>query len=237
LASKTYSILTDSIIVIIPARKNSVRLPNKHTLKIGDKSLIDMTSQQIVNSGLKLRCIMSTDCEDIAEAGRQKGWEVPHLRPDHLSTSTSSSVSVIEHELKHIKQADKKLPNLILLLQLTSPLRTGQHIRQAVETIRKDPTVNAVVSMRKIKIPPIHTYIKSQNSRFAKQSSIENGDHFLVPNGAIYLIRTTVFESMKTLFPKNISPLIMNDTESLDIDTWADWAQLKFFIENHENKF
>ena len=114
MANKTYNILTESIIAIIPARKNSVRLLNKHTLKIGNKSLIDMTSQQIVNSDLKLRCIMSTDCKDIAEVGRQKGWEVPHLPPDHLSASTSSSVSVIEHELGHLKQVDQKLPDLVL---------------------------------------------------------------------------------------------------------------------------
>lgn len=195
-----------------------------------------MTSQQILNSDLKLRCVMSTDCANLAEKGRQKGWEILSLRPDDLSTSTASTVSVIEHTLELIKKSDKKLPNLILLLQLTSPLRNAQHIQQAVETIRNDQTVDAVVSMRRVKIPPIHTYIKPQNTRFAKPLSNENGDHFLIPNGAIYLIRTDVFESMKTLFPKNISPLIMNDNDSLDIDTWADWARLKFLIENSEKK-
>ena len=90
-----------------------------------------------------------------------------------------------------------------MLLQLTSPLRTGAIIRDAVEKILKDPNVDAVVSMRRINIPTANIFVECPNTAsYHPIKADESLRDFLVPNGAIYLIRTNVFEKTKTLFPK-----------------------------------
>ena len=97
-----------------------------------------------------------------------------------------------------------------------------------VEKILKDPNVDAVVSMRRINIPTANIFVECPNTAsYHPINANESLRDFLVPNGAIYLIRTNVFEKTKTLFPKNTIPLVMSDEESIDIDTATDWAQLK----------
>ena len=220
--------LNKPILAIIPARKGSKRLPNKHILEINKKNLIDMTADHITDSKLNIRVVMTTDSEQLIRLGKQKKWEVPYIRPASLSTPTASTVAVIQHTLKHLKTTEGMVPELLLLLQLTSPLRTGAIIRDAVEKILKDPNVDAVVSMRRINIPTANIFVECPNTAsYHPIKADESLRDFLVPNGAIYLIRTNVFEKTKTLFPKNTIPLVMSDEESIDIDTATDWAQLK----------
>ena len=228
---EAYNMLKKPILAIIPARKGSERLPNKHVLEINNKNLIDLTAEQITDSGLNVRTIMTTDSEQLIKLGKQKNWEAPYIRPAYLSTSTANTVSVIEHTLKHLKAAEGTLPELLLLLQLTSPLRTGAIIRKAVNKILKNQNLDAIVSMRRINIPPANTFVECSNkTSYRPLKANKNLRHFLVPNGALYLIRTDIFEKTKTLFPKNTSPLVMNDEESIDIDTAADWAQLRAIL-------
>ena len=74
------------ILIVIPARKNSKRLPNKNLLKVNKKSLIQRTidiAKQITD---KENIIISTDSSKIQKIAKQNQINVPWLRPKKLSS-------------------------------------------------------------------------------------------------------------------------------------------------------
>ena len=72
------------ILIVIPARKNSKRLPNKNLLKVNKKSLIQRTidiAKQITD---KENIIISTDSSKIQKIAKQNQINVPWLRPKNF---------------------------------------------------------------------------------------------------------------------------------------------------------
>jgi CMP-N-acetylneuraminic acid synthetase len=61
--------------------------------------------------------VVSTEDKEIAEVARKYGAEVIH-RPPELATDEASTLSVLQHVLKEIPNAD-----IVVLLQATSPIR------------------------------------------------------------------------------------------------------------------
>ena len=110
------------ILIVIPARKNSKRLPNKNLLKVNKKSLIQRTidiAKQITD---KENIIISTDSSKIQKIAKQNQINVPWLRPKKLSSDKASSENVVLHALNWYEKNFKKV-NCLLLLQPTSPFR------------------------------------------------------------------------------------------------------------------
>ena len=69
------------------------------------------------------RIIVSTDDTEIATIARAYGAEVPFLRPPSSSDDLASTESVIEHLVTWLLKNQITLPDQIVLLQPTSPIR------------------------------------------------------------------------------------------------------------------
>ena len=78
------------------------------------------------------RTIVSTDCKEIAEISKKCGAEII-IRPGHISTDISTTESAIQHVLTELKNANNYIPDIVVLLQLTSPLRKKNDIDGAIE--------------------------------------------------------------------------------------------------------
>ena len=124
------------IIGIIPARGGSKGIKLKNLVKLKKKPLLFYTVNASKNSSYKIRTIVSTDHEKIKNYALQIGAEVIK-RPKKLSGSTTSIESVIEHVLTYLEQKENYVPDLILLLQNTSPLRSAKHIDSAIKLFLK----------------------------------------------------------------------------------------------------
>ena len=110
------------ILIVIPARKNSKRLPNKNLLKVNKKSLIQRTidiAKQITD---KENIIISTDSSKIQKIAKQNQINVPWLRPKKLSSDKASSENVVLHALNWYEKILKRsivyyYYSLLLLLE------------------------------------------------------------------------------------------------------------------------
>jgi CMP-N-acetylneuraminic acid synthetase len=87
------------ILVLIPARGGSKRLPGKNIKLLGGKPLINWSIESILGISAVCDILVSTDDSEIAEIARQAGASVPWLRPANLSTDTASTVDVALHTL------------------------------------------------------------------------------------------------------------------------------------------
>lgn len=128
---------------IIPARAGSRGIPNKNITLCAGKPLIDWTLQAVNESFLVTHTILSSDSGSILNRGVAYFANNPiHgtmlSRPDHLAQDNTPTEPVIGHALEwaswHLlgNPGKQVYPDIIVLLQPTSPVRTGLDIDGAI---------------------------------------------------------------------------------------------------------
>ena len=138
--NKSYKILA-----IIPARKGSKGILSKNTKLINNKPLISWTIEAAKRSKYIDKIKISSDCLKVKEIANSYDINIENLRPDHLSTDSSSSDEVILHELKDSKNLQfedefKKIKfyqdeNIRLSSELLSTRVRNQTIKQNLDNI------------------------------------------------------------------------------------------------------
>jgi CMP-N-acetylneuraminic acid synthetase len=222
---------------IIPARGGSKRLPRKNIALLNRKPLIAYTIEAAISSKKLTRSIVSTDDEEIASVAKQFGAEVPFLRPTELAQDKSSVLDALNHALAHLERQGDRIDALVLL-QPTSPFRTGKHIDEAIALFESSDadTVTAVCHAREhpyyawtIEDDRLRPFFSLEKQMTARQDL----PPAFVENGSIYVVKRTVL-AKNTLYGHNILPYMMSSATAIDIDTFDDlhWAE---YILNRDN--
>ena len=79
--------------------------------------------------------MISTEDEEIAGVARQLGVEVPFLRPAHLAADETPMLDVLTDLVASLEQREQYRPDVLVLLQPTSPFRRAGHIDAAVDLL------------------------------------------------------------------------------------------------------
>ncbi len=136
-----------NILGIIPARGGSKGILRKNLYPLAGQPLIWYTFQAVRASMVLTRTILTTEDQEIAQYAMQQGIEVPFMRPLELAQDETPSLAVIQHALHAL--AKDFVPDVIVLLQPTAPLRQGCHIDEAVRLLLQQ-NAEAVVSVSPI---------------------------------------------------------------------------------------
>jgi CMP-N,N'-diacetyllegionaminic acid synthase len=123
------------ILVLIPARGGSKRLPDKNIRLLGGSPLIVWSINVAKNIPEICDTLVSTDSHEIAEIARNAGATVPWLRPSEMATDSASTTDVCLHALEWYENKHGKVDGL-LLLQPTSPFRSRDTILRGIELFR-----------------------------------------------------------------------------------------------------
>ena len=150
-------------LVIIPARSGSKGLPNKNILNLNNKPLISYTILAAKKVFDVKNIIVSTDCKKIKIESERLGIRVNSLRPDFLATDEASSLDVILYELKKYTKMNAE-PDVVILLQPTSPLRTSKNIEDAVKLY--DNHLDMVVSVKRSHSNPYFNLFEENKNGF-----------------------------------------------------------------------
>jgi len=97
---------------------------------------------------------VSTDSAEIAEIALKYRAEVPFLRPIEISQDDSTDLEFFQHFMKTLSQKGIKLPDRIVHLRPTTPLRETHIVNLAIEKIVADPTATSLRSVHPIHITP-----------------------------------------------------------------------------------
>lgn len=222
-------------LIIIPARGGSKGVPGKNWKLLCDKPLIKYTLEAALEVTSKNRILVSTDSEEIRKVAESLGIKVPKLRPKALATDTTSTYDVLLYEIK-ILENKKEFFDSFILLQPTSPFRSGEHIKEALTLF--DNNLDMVVSVKETKSNPYYV-LKEENS-----------DGFLIPskasnyirrqdipkvwelNGAIYIINTQSLKREPLNKFRKVKKFVMDEVSSHDIDTMLDWQVAEKLIKD-----
>ena len=125
------------IISIIPARGGSKSLPRKNLVEFLGEPLINKTIEQSINSEYIDKTIVSTDNQEIKQQSLKYNLEVID-RPKDISGDEATTESAMMHVLETLKNDEDYIPDIVILLQVTSPLRKNDDIDNKDTSIEKN---------------------------------------------------------------------------------------------------
>lgn len=219
------------ITAIVPARGGSKGLPGKNLLKLGRFTLLERAVLLAKTCPHIDRVVVSTDDDEMHKLAATHNAATPALRPAELARDTTTTAEVIRHL---IKQAD--IPaGWLLLLQPTSPLRTG-HDLQAMLELARQSNAKSVVSVVAHEEPRPEKLLKLNNGELEPYlGTLHEGPRQALPepyalNGAFYLIDRDLFLETGSFLPSGTKAFIMPPERSANIDAPADWQVLTAMI-------
>lgn len=216
-------------LALIPARGGSKGIPGKNLRLLGGRTLIDYAAAAARDSGVVDRAVLTTDSEQIAAIGRGAGLDVPFLRPASLAADDTPMQPVVEHALAALAE-DGFVPDIVLLLQPTSPLRTPDHLRRAVTALRETnaDSVVSVVELPRHLSPDYVMRIEAGElkpflSEGARVTRRQDARRAYVRDGTVYAFWTRTLRDTGTIYGHRAVPLLVDAADSVTIDSPADW--------------
>lgn len=232
------------IYAIIPARGGSKGVPKKNIALLGGHPLIAYSIIGAKLSSRIERVIVSTDSEEIAAIARKYGAEVPFLRPAELAQDKSTDADVFHHAVEWLKQNEGGVPDLMVQLRPTTPLREPVQIDCAIEELQKHPDATGLRSAHELAEPP-HKMLQLNPEGFFEgffpndprpeyynlpRQMFPKAYH---PNGYVDIIKADLFRKTHSLYGPKILGFITPFV--IEVDTREDFERLEFQIQRTES--
>lgn len=222
------------VTAVIPARGGSKGIPKKNLYRLGSDTLLERSIKIALLCDRVDQVIVSTDDPEMFNIATTLEVASCGLRPAHLSGDTASTVDVVLDLIEggHIEVG------WVLLLQVTSPLRTLGDLEHFLDAFEDSKTkFDAAASVVKFDSPHPDKIQKIENGCLKSYSGRESMvARQLLPlvyalNGAFYINHTESITKMKTFLPERTSAFEMPPQKSLNLDSPNDLILLEALIE------
>lgn len=220
------------IISIIPARGGSTEIPLKNLIKLKNIPLLSYSIKSSLDSTMINRTIVSTDHKRIKQLALQNGAEVI-LRPKKLSGNVIGLEPTIEHVLSYLKRTESYVPDVIVLLQNTSPLRTEMDIDLSIKKFKRgkyDSLLSGYVSHHLL-FKEKNRSLSTLNFSLKKWPNRQQMKTQYVGNGAIFITTYSAFQKSKCRISGKIGIYKMSQEQSYEVDSKHDLFILEKLLE------
>ena len=211
------------ILSIIPARGDSKGIPMKNLVLVNKIPLLQYSINASLKSQFINKTVISTDDIKIERVAKKLG-AIVIKRPKKIAGDKSPIEETINHTLNYLEKNEKYVPDIIILLQNTSPLRTSKHIEEAIRFFQKN-NYDSVLSgfsshyflwkkKGKFSVPQNYNPLKRPNRQDMKDEFIENG--------AIYITKYKSFKKTNCRISGKIGLFVMQQELSYEMDNEND---------------
>lgn len=224
-------------LIVIPARGGSKGIPGKNIKPLAGKPLIGYSIEAAREVAVDEDICLSTDSVEIAKVAEEEfGLHVPFLRPDELATDRSGTREVILHALDFYANCGKEY-DTVVILQPTSPFRTAEDIRAAIDLYT--PDIDMVVTVKEAATNPYYNAFETDEDGFlhiSKGAGLytrrQDAPKVWEYNGAVYVVNVNSLCRMNFgQFPRRrMCP--MPASRSIDLDTPIDWLVAETVIKS-----
>jgi len=218
---------TKTVLILIPARGGSKRIPYKNRRLLKGKPLLTYAIEAARKSKFADRILVSTDDEKIARIAQKAKAEVPFLRPKNISGDRVPTVAAVLHALDFLETSGW-VPDIVVVVQPTSPLVRSSDIDSAISTLISSGA-NTCVSVTRASERPEWMFKKvgAKWKQYAptklSRRSQELSELFHL-NGAVYAaLAPFVFHRKQLIDTQHTAAIVMPKERSIDIDTKEDW--------------
>jgi CMP-N,N'-diacetyllegionaminic acid synthase len=223
-----------SVLGLVPARGGSKGIPGKNARTFLGTPLVARAVDVAFASGVLDRVIVSTDDEAIAAIARAAGADVPFIRPAELARHETSTAAVVQHALVHAcGEGDE--PDVVVVLEPTSPGRTPEHVREALALLRESGA-DSVASVSEVP----HHFVPSKQLAIAGDGALTGADGTPIAalvhrrqdlpvsyafDGVVYACRAALaLQEPPTIWGERVVGYVIDSRNAVDLDRPEDWA-------------
>ncbi len=217
-------------VAFIFARGGSKGLPGKNIRLICGKPMIAWAIEHAKAVKRIERVIVSTDSEEIAYVARLYGAETPFIRPAELSRDDSPEWLAWRHALKFLQQIEGKLPDAMVSVPVTAPLRVPHDIDRCLDDFALGGA-DVVVTVSEARRSPYFNMVRIKQDRTVELviSSTENltrrQDTPIVYDmtTVAYVLNPLFVLTKNSLFEGNVRAVMIPLNRAIDVDTLLDF--------------
>ena len=234
-----------NILAIIPARGGSKGLPGKNIRQLLGHPLIAYSILAAQQSKLITRTIVTTDDDAIAAVAKQYGAEVPFKRPAEFAQDLTTDFETFTHALTWLKENESYIPDYVVQLRPTSPVRIVGMIDECIKKMLKNSQVDSLRVITPSPITPYKMWTVSDDVNPMQPLMPSPGiDEFynqprqILPKtywqiGALDVIKTNVITQQKKMSGNAILPHIIDNVFAVDIDDISSFDKAAEVITQH----
>lgn len=231
------------ILCIIPARSGSKGVPKKNIKLLGDYPLLAYSIAAAKISKKITRTIVSTDSKEIADIALSFNAEVPFLRPSVLAADTSTDIDFILHALTWLENNENYIPDLIVLLRPTTPLRDSEYIDKAVVEFINNKNATSLRSSHLASESPFKWFYIKKNlyTTISKEYNLKDTGRprqsfpdAYIPNGYVDIISTEYTKKNNSLFGDKILAFVTPIGH--EVDTLDEFEYLEYKVSKENSK-
>ncbi len=208
------------IVGIIPARGGSKRLPRKNIAPVLGRPMLYYTVKASLEAELVHRTFVTTEDEETAHAAAESGAEIIP-RPAELAGETSTTEAALEHAVHHLGETLDYRPEIIALLQPTSPVRKKGDIDAAIRKML-DTGADSLLSVNNFPAFFWHEdgrgFYQSHDYDYAERPFHHNMKKYR-ENGSIYIMHVDKLMETHSRLAGKITIYEMDSVFSLEVDT------------------
>ena len=226
------------VLALVPARGGSKSIPRKNVRLVNGKPLVAWSIEDALEARSITRVICTTDDDEIAAVAKRFGAEVPFRRPAAISGDLAVDFEFHLHALEWLRDHEDYLPDLVVHLRPTHPIRRPATLDRAVEMLAAHPEADSLRAVRSAVFTPYKMWRSGDDGFLAPLLTIEGIPdpynmprdilpHVLQQDGYVDITRPrTVFEQGSTT-GRRILPFPVDDEPAVDIDypSELEWAE------------
>ena len=212
-------------LAIITARGGSKRIPGKNKKAFCGKPILLYSIDAALRSGLFDEVMVSTDDEEIAQLAIKAGAQVPFMRSAETANDYASTDDVIREVLDNYKNRGQQFDTFCCIYP-TAPFITPERLKEAMALLKETDSVMPVVAFSY----PVQRAVVIEDGELKRKwpeyanSRSQDLEPFYHDVGQFYACRTEAFYREGTTDTVRMKPMVLNDAEVQDIDTFEDWA-------------
>ena len=230
-------------VAFIFARGGSKGLPGKNIRFLGGKPLIAWSIEHALAVKRIERIIVSTDSEEIAEVARAHGAEVPFMRPAELADDKSSEWLAWKHALNYLRETTGTLPEVMISIPTTAPLRLVLDIESCLDEYEKGGT-DMVITVTDAHRSPYFNMVKSNTDGTVglvnqPQSAIvrrQDAPAVYDMTTVCYVANPEFVMTHNTIFDGRVKAVHVPTERAIDIDTLLDFQITESLLNIREQR-
>ncbi|OSM02055.1 pseudaminic acid cytidylyltransferase [Magnetofaba australis] len=216
------------VLVIIPARGGSKRVPRKNIKPICGQPMIYWPLMALSKLFRAEQILLSTDDAQIAAVVREKGVATPYTRPDSLADDFTGTMAVAAHALNWHEQNVGKVDS-VLIVYPTAVLLNPQDIQAAYAALTQDASCDLIMAATTFPFPIQRAVFKNSHGyaqMFQPEHAMTRSQDLteaLHDAGQFYLCRAEAVRREMNVTNANVGMQILNRKNVVDIDTVEDF--------------
>lgn len=238
-----------NVLVTICARGGSKGIPGKNIKVLNGKPLIwyslNTAAKFSVDLAESVDLVLSTDDPEIKTTVQEAGFniDVNYTRPEFLASDTAGKIDAIQDVLTYAESSNNKKYDYVIDLDVTSPLRTVEDLKEAFSLLRERPDAYNIFSVSPANRNPYFNIVEENEDGYF--STCKTGV-FLTRQSApkVYDMNASFYIYSANFFLDGIKKATTNKSLvyelphiCFDLDHPLDFAIMSFLIENNHLDF